>query len=93
MMYEVNYFEESEWEYTLPYHLDNSNENNFTEELTFYKPYYAESACQLIYTEHLLKTEIYKECKNNWRYIAFTWPHLDYIKYFNYRKSLNGKWI
>lgn len=90
-MYDTNYYNENEWEYVLPVHLDNSNENNFTEQLTFYKPHYAESSYQLIYTEHLLKTEISKECKNNWKYLAYTWPYIDYSNYLKYRKSINGK--
>jgi len=90
-MYDINYYKEYEWEYVLPNHLDNSNENNFTEELTYYKPYYAENAWQCTSSEYLLKTEIGKECKNNWKYMAFTWSHIDYGNYFKYRKSLNGK--
>lgn len=77
-MYDKNYYNENEWEYVLPIHLDNSNENYFTEELTFYKPYYTENAYQRLSTEYLLRTEIDKECKNNWRFITFTCPLIDY---------------
>jgi hypothetical protein len=88
-MYNINYY--NEWEYVLPTHLDNSNENHFTEELTYYKPYYTENAYQRISPEYLLKTEIGKECKNNWKFIAFTGTKIDYSSYMKYWKSLNGK--
>ena len=35
-MYDKNYYNEYVWEYVLPNHLDDLNENNFTEKLTFY---------------------------------------------------------
>ncbi len=88
--YDVNYFNRYKWVYVLPNHLDDSNENKFTEELTYNKPYYTDGAYQCISSEYLLKTEISKECKINRRYIAFTWPKIDYS---NYWKSLNGKYI
>lgn len=81
-MYDKNYYNEYVWEYVLPNHLDNSNENNFTEELTYYKPTYSPCAFQLISSEYVLQaiTSIEKEYINYFKYLHYTLPDSDYIR-------------